>query len=145
MSTGKAIGGGTLALIILIVLSIGGTALGWAWRYFTAEIKGRVDAEERIESADSRIGNYEHFFDLCATIQGNEAALQSQRAALAGAGEKEARRYRANIAGIEAQRQRNIARYNADARKAYTKARFLGNELPKRIDPRGENTTCESY
>lgn len=118
---------------------------GYAWMHFIAPIKGKAEAEMQIESKESRIGNYEHFFDLCAVIQGNEATLAAQQAALATASGDEAQRYRANVAAISSQRQRNIARYNADARKAYTRARFLGESLPKRINPSNESTQCENY
>ncbi|WP_288365589.1 hypothetical protein [uncultured Marinobacter sp.] len=125
-------------IVALMLLSF----LGWGWMYLTAEIKGRAEAERQIESAPSRIANYEHFYDLCATIQGNEAALAAQRAAMATAPADEQARYRANIAGIHAQRQRNIARYNQDASKSYTRARFLGEDLPRRLDPNQEYTVC---
>jgi len=125
-------------ILALMLLSL----LGWGWMYLTAEFKGRAEAERQIESAGSRIANYEHFYDLCATIQGNEASLAAQRAAMAGAPADEQARYRANIAGIEAQRRRNIARYNQDANKSYTRARFLGEDLPRRINANQENTVC---
>lgn len=127
------------AITLLIAMAVG----AWAWRYFTAETRGVVDAEERIESAPSRITNYEHFYDLCASVQGHEDALATQRRALEGAEGKEAERIRSNIAGLEAQRNRAIRRYNADARKAYTRARFLGEDLPRQLDANQETTVCD--
>ncbi|MFL1404214.1 hypothetical protein ACJO2E_02570 [Marinobacter sp. M1N3S26] len=129
---------GIMVVVILMIMTLG----GWAWMYLTAPIKGKAEAEVQIESAPSRIANYEHFFDLCAVIQGNEASLAAQQSAMASAPEDDRSRYRANIAGIEAQRQRNIHRYNADARKVYTRARFLGEDLPRHIDPKQEQTIC---
>lgn len=134
----KIIGATFAAALVVMVLAAG----GWAWRYFTAETRGVVDAEVQIESAPSRIGNYEHFYDLCAAVQGHEDALAAQRQALEGAEGKEAERIRANVAGLSAQRDRAIRRYNADANKAYTRARFLGDDLPRQLDTNVETTVC---
>lgn len=125
-----------LALLVLTLLSL----VGLAWVYSTAEIRGKVGAEVKIESADSRIANYDHFFDLCAAVQGYEQASAGQRAQIA-AGVEVSRAY-TNLTGIQAQRARAIAQYNADANKAYTKARFLGDGLPRRLDVNLENTQC---
>ncbi|MAX33709.1 MAG: hypothetical protein CME72_11675 [Halomonadaceae bacterium] len=133
-NTGAVIG--AIALLLLVI------AGGWAFRYFTAETRGIVNAEEQIESAGSRITNYEHFYDLCAAVQGHEDALAAQRHALANAEGDEAERIRANVAGLEAQRNRAIRRYNADARKAYTRARFLGEDLPREISTQEDRTQC---
>lgn len=127
------------AALALMALLIAGTL---AYRYYTAEVRGVVSAEEQIESAGSRITNYEHFYDLCAAVQGHEDALDAQHRAIESAGGDEAERIRANIAGLEAQRNRAIRRYNADARKAYTRARFLGEDLPRELDTDQEHTQC---
>lgn len=108
----------------------------WAFRYYTAPIEGKVGAEQQLESAPSRIVNYEHYFDLCAEIQGLEAALTAQKQRTSS------NKVEANIAGITAQRARLIAQYNADASKSYTRARFLGDTLPRSINPNQETTTC---
>lgn len=126
------------AVLVLIVLSAGMLA----WKYLTAEVSGRVNAEVQIESAPSRIANYESYFDQCAAIQGYEASLVAQKAALSGLTGDDASRIRTVIAGITAQRSRAIAQYNVDVRKDYTKARFLDSGLPKAIDAKSEVTVC---
>jgi len=126
------------AVLVLIVLSAGLLA----WRYLTAEVSGRVNAEVQLESAPSRIANYESYFDQCAAIQGYEAALAAQRSSLAGLSGDDASRVKTVIAGISAQRSRAIAQYNVDVRKDYTKARFLDSGLPKAIDDKSESTIC---
>lgn len=125
---------------LLLIAAVAGSAL--AWRYFMAEPAGRASAEWQIESAGSRITSYNHYFDLCAAIQGYEGALISQQALLEVSPPADESRVLANIAGISAQRLRAIAQYNADANKAYTTARFLGAELPRRIDPKQGVTQC---
>ena len=131
----------TAAGLLLAMLALAAMSLaGWAWMYSTAEIRGKAGAEVKIESADSRIANYDHFFDLCAAVQGYEQAAAGQRAQIA-AGVEVNRAY-TNLTGIQAQRSRAIAQYNADANKSYTKARFLGDTLPRRLDVNLENTQC---
>lgn len=132
----KLLAGTLLGLAAMAALSF----VIWGWQYGTAELRGKVGAELKIESADSRIANYEHFYDLCAAVQGYEQALIAQTSALA-AGVDPDRTY-ANIAGVTAQRARAVAQYNADANKAYTKARFLGDTLPRSLDVNVETTQC---
>lgn len=131
----KYIAFGLVALAAVSALTLG-------WKYLTAEVSGRVNAEVQIESAPSRLANYEAYFDQCAAIQGYEASLVVQREALVGLTGDDAQRVKTVIAGISAQRSRAIAQYNVDVRKDYTKARFLDSGLPKVIDAQSESTVC---
>lgn len=128
--------------ILYFVLVAGAlSAIGWAWKYSTSTVRGVVDAEVRLESGDNRIYSYENFFDQCASIQGYEQAVFAQEDALKQAKGDEASHIRSTIAAIKAQRARAIAQYNADASKAYTKARFFDDQLPRKISLEG-TTTC---
>lgn len=124
--------------IFLLVVIAGAS---WGWRYFTAPVRGIVDAEEQIESSGSRIYRYEQFFDLCAVVQAHEDKLDSQRLLLKELPVDSDQRSMTltNIAGIEAQRANSIREYNANARKVYTDARFLDSTLPREI-PSGAYT-----
>jgi len=103
----------------------------WAWRYWTAPIKGAVDAEQQLESAPSRIQKYNYFHDLCASIKEKEAQIDNQLVALESAtSDDERSRIRQNLAAIRSQRMGDIAQYNADAHKDYTRARFHDSDLP---------------
>lgn len=139
---GKLKIGGAIVVGLLVVVLLSGAGL--AWRYFTAPIKGVVDAEEQINQGSNRIQKYNHFFDLCSTIQSDKMALATQRSLLDSAeGSKERERIRANIAGIQAQMNRNANQYNVDARKEYTSARFKSNDLPYQIDTTQEYISCK--
>lgn len=139
MTVTKVVGWGLLILLAIFVIA--GTSLGW--RYITASVRGIVGAEEQIESAPSRITNYEHFFDLCAAIQRKEAKIVAQQDALELAeGDKERERIRQNIAALRGARDGDIARYNADASKTYTRARFLASDLPYSLSIEAEHTAC---
>ena len=119
-----------LAIVVLIAMIFG----GWAFRYFTAPIQGRVDAEQRIESGTNRIQQYNKFFDLCANAQTTQTSLQTQKDMLESMEGKEAERIRSNVAGMTAQLARTVNQYNVDARKDYTAARFHDSNLPFQLN-----------
>lgn len=133
----------TMAIAVVI-------ALGLLLRFKLAEPVGIVDAEVQIQSGASRIVNYNHFFDLCAAVQTNEAALDAQFDALdAAESASERSRIRTNISGLKAARYGNITQYNVDASKDYTIGQFRDADLPyqlpaTRYDSKGENpTSCD--
>lgn len=133
-----------IALVFVTVLVIGVLSFGVRW--LTAEPKGRLQAREQIQSGANRIAAYEHFYNLCAAIQAQEAALAAQYTSLDGATGDDKERIKANIAGLTAQRARSIAQYNVDARKSYTQGQFRSSDLPYEIDasayPKGVSTSC---
>lgn len=76
---------------------------------------------------------------MYATIQTDVAALNAQRSLLKDlktddtASKSELSRVRTNVAALQAQIQRQINEYNADARKEYTDARFFPDDLPRKL------------
>lgn len=132
-----------LLVLALVVGLIFGVA---AFRGYTAPFFGRMDAEVQIESAESRIANYNRFFDQCAAVQGYEhqiEVLQEQLDETPADDRDEINRLRQSIAGLRGQRARAIAEYNADASKSYTAARFHASNLPYRLSVEGE-TRCDA-
>lgn len=129
---------GLLGIAVLISAS-------WAYRYFTAPIRGAVTAEEQLESAASRIARYDYFFDLCASVQRQKAQLAAQQERLQSEPEGKIKsRIRANIAGIKSQVAGSVAQYNAESAKSYTSARFKASNLPFQLTTNGE-TQCVTY
>ena len=123
----------------VIVLGILGvfllTGFGWAWRYYTAPISGRVGAQQQIQSKEMMITAYNHFFDLYAAIKSYDVILQALNDQLKQVtSEKERERVLATITGVTAQRARSIQQYNADAKKSYTIGQFRDWQLPYQLD-----------
>ena len=144
MKNQKGSAGLGLVILIVILVFVVMAAGGWAYRYFTAPIEGVVEAEEIINQGENRIGRYNYFYDMCATIQSDKEALAIQKDILDNAESADEReRIRANIAGISAQLRRNVNQYNADASKSYTAARFKSESLPYEIDANEEFITCK--
>lgn len=128
---------GMVFFLLIFVIGI------YAFRYFTAEIRGKVDMETSVASGLSQEFSYNYFFNACAAIQGYERTLSAQRKAFDQVTEKEDKtRIMTNIAAVEAERGRAIARYNADAAKIKTLARFKDADLPNRLNEEANKTVC---
>ena len=133
-----------LGVIVLLAALVGGSL---TLRYFLAAPTGAVEQSEQIRSGSYRIAAYDHFFNLCATVQSNEAALDAQYEQLTvSTDQKDISRVQANIAGIKAERARNIYQYNQDARKDYTEGQFRDSKLPYQLPTseyvKGGRTSC---
>lgn len=135
----KVVAGGAMAILVL-------WGSVWGFRWLTAGPAGALGARETILSGEFRVAAYQHFFNLCAAIQGLEASLDAQNELLAQTTEtREGQRVRANIAGITAELGRAIAKYNTDARKNYTEGQFRDLDLPYKLSTdykKGEKTSC---
>lgn len=127
-----------LAAIVVITL------LGLGWRYILADPRGKVQAQEQIKSGPSRIAAYNHFFDLCASVQSDEASITSLKEELTTKPpESRVTQINASLTALRSARAEKINQYNADARKDYTIGQFRASGLPFRLDLTQEATTCE--
>lgn len=141
---GKAIGLGLLAVVCImaLVVLIWGAATGF--KYGTADIRGKVGLRElTLGSGDFRKSAYDHFYDLCAAIQGDEGRIKALKEELAGSvSQDRTEQINAFLSGIRGARSEKIARYNGDAAKNYTIGQFRDEYLPYHLDPDKEETKC---
>lgn len=138
-----------LALVVLFAIGWGIILATQGMRYATAGLFGKIEAEVQIQSAGYRIPAYDHFFDLCVSVQKAEVGLDAQYDSLDGAeSARERERIRTNIAGLQVTRLGGIQQYNADSRKDYTRGQFRDNDLPWNLSEteydsvEGEHTSC---
>lgn len=125
---GKKIFIGIVVLVIMIVSP-------WAFKYYTAEIRGKINAKEKIESAEHRLYSYEKFYDMYASIKSYVTALESQKENLKFAEtSSERQRIRSNISGIKSQLRRAIEEYNSESRKIKTIGKFKADDLPYKLE-----------
>lgn len=132
-----------IASVLTAVLVIGGISFGIRWAM--AGPSGKLQARQAILGGANRITSYNHFFDLCASVQGLEGQRDSQLAELPKARGDDRDRILTNIAGIEGARAQAIAQYNADARKDYTIGQFRASALPYQLPThtyKGVTTSC---
>lgn len=124
----KGVGVIVLLLVLIAVLSFGTLA----WRYYTAELQGRVDAEEQIESSSSRIQRYQEFFSICQSVQTKEDAIDNLRNNTSMDDQRKGSAITAN----QNARAQLINEYNSKSAQSYTAARFKASNLIYQI-PRG--------
>ena len=124
----KGVGVIVLLLVLIAVLSFGTLA----WRYYTAELQGRVDAEEQIESSSSRIQRYQEFFSICQSVQTKEDAIDNLRNNTSMDDQRKGSAITAN----QNARAQLINEYNSKSAQSYTAARFKASNLIYQ-NPRG--------
>lgn len=134
--------------IVVIALLIGSIAAVFGFRVATAGLVGRGQAHIQIQGAQNRIAAYDHFFDMCTSIQRNEVALDAllEQRDVFDVGSKEYSKLTTDITGVTVARGGGIARYNNDSAKDYTIGQFKDSDLPYRLSDapyeRGVRTRC---
>lgn len=137
---------GAVLLVAIGVAVIAGAIFGIRW--VVAGPSGKLNAREQILSGSNRIQAYTRFFDLCASVQTSEAALDASYAELPTAKGDDKQRILTNITAQRINRAEAINTYNADAEKTYTVGQFRSLRLPFQLstgDPtytKGAHTLC---
>ena len=130
MSTGKIVLIVVGSILLILALSAG----VWAFRYYTADVRGQVEMQEEVMSGEFRQMSYEHFYNLYANIQAFEDQIRNQRSLMESLeDEEELTRYRQNVNALMNQRASVVREYNADVRMEGTRGQFLANDLPEEI------------
>lgn len=134
---------------LFIVFVWGIFALSFGMQVATAGLVGRGEARIQIQSAGSRISSYNHFFDLCTSIQAHEGTIDAleDELALYERGSGDFSRVATNLTGVKSARAETIARYNNDSQKDYTSGQFRDSDLPYVLDTTaypqvGRHTIC---
>lgn len=135
--------GGIFAVLFALSIAL------WVFGVWTAPWYGRGEAHKTINSAPYRISAYDHFFEMCGSIQGlegqiDELTIQANDATLADRTHDLAV---TSLTGVKAARHQAIAKYNADARRDYTIGQFRDSDLPYQIHDsnypdEGGKTSC---
>lgn len=134
---------GTLVAFVVtvaVVMLLGVYGFGWFQRS-TANFRGQTGAIEKTKAdANFRLNSYQHFFDLCGSVQAQEDRTRILTpAATAPNASAEAI---TNLQAVQAERLSLIRQYNADATAKFTLGQFRDNKLPYQLDPSQEHTVC---
>jgi hypothetical protein len=111
----------------------------------TANFRGGVRQNEQIfGDPNYRTATYNHFFDLCASVQTfNDQITVTRQQMTAATGDSIALRdLTTNLGAQENGRNEAIRQYNADASKTATLDQFRSASLPIHIDPQSESVSC---
>jgi hypothetical protein len=137
---------GAAAVVLVVILAVSLMAVlgvGWFQRG-TADFRGKVAATNQVRADGSyRIAAYDHFYDLCAGVQTDEARIKNTLDELKVT--TDPTRKGVLLANLDAQRNKrseDINQYNADAHKADTVGHFKASDLPYQLDPNKEETKC---
>jgi hypothetical protein len=142
--SGWVIGGA--AVVIIVSLVIGAMALfGFGlFNRATADFRGTNEQIEKTRAdGDYRIAAYDHFYDLCASVQTAENEIKNSEDELDETKDATRRsQIRANITAQKNSRAEKINDYNADARKEGTQGQFRASDLPYQLNVNEEETQC---
>ncbi len=119
------------------------SAITFSVRWATADLRGAADAREKtIADGNFRIGTYEQYFELCASVQAAEAAIKNAQAELdTKPSQNRAEKLQQAITAQRNVRADAIATYNSKAAQEHRQA-FLDAALPYRLDLNAPETTC---
>lgn len=132
-----------VGIVLLFVLMTVFTFGVGGWIRATAGWSGKTSQINKTKgSGDYRIASYDHFFDLCASVQDQEVTIAAQKEELKTATGDRVSQIHANLSALTANRNEQINHYNADARKSGTQGQFKDSSLPYQLDPTQEKTTC---
>jgi hypothetical protein len=121
-------------MIVVVVLLVTIPVGLWGARVFFAEEIGKGNAEIQIQSAPSRITNYDYFFNQCASVQTLEEQIDAETNRLEQTEDNSTRNViLANLSGLQGQHSRAVNNYNARASADYTSGQFKASELPYQL------------
>lgn len=139
---------GMWCVVVGLVIVLAGIAVyGFGWfQRSTADFRGETAAlEDILADPNTRITAYNHFFNLCQSVQSHETTIKALEAELeGGASDSREEQIRGAITANKSQRDSKINQYNSDARRDYTIGQFRDADLPSELDINAEETTCAS-
>jgi hypothetical protein len=143
MTIAKAIG--VLLGLLALIAVVWGISYGAGW--VTAPWSGALQARQEIQgSGDFRIQAYDHFFQLCASVQTMDEALQQTLTQEKTDKGSDLTRDKINYGAQLNDRNDAANQYNAESAEHWTVGQFKANNLPFQIPAyqKGIVTTCAS-
>lgn len=130
------------AVVLVIVLAIGGFFIEQWWTRTTAPIKGRTNQISSINGAENRTFQQEHFETLYGDIKGYVQQIHIQQQALNQSAPGPERDHALVIlTGLRDQCVSTVQQYNADANKISADD-FRTADVPYQIDQSDPTTDC---
>jgi hypothetical protein len=137
---------GVITLVVILLLSAMFLFGFGLFQRGTADFRGKTKQIEQTRGSGTyRIAAYEHFYDLCAAVQDDEASIDSLKQELKGDPKPSGSRVgqiNGALTALRSSRVEKMNQYNADARKEGTQGQFRDSGLPYRLDKTNKETTC---
>lgn len=136
-----------VAIVAVVALAIGTVYLVGFYHDTTAHRQGETSKLRLVdENGNYIVGAYDHFHDLCGTIQSDQNRITNIKEALSTDPKPTGQQLVTLQASLLAAQQKfndDVNQYNADSDKDYTEARFKDADLPFHIssDPK-ETVQC---
>jgi hypothetical protein len=132
-----------VAILVVIVLSAMALFGFGLFNRGTANFRGKNEQIEKTKAnGNYRIAAYDQFYNLCASVQDDEATIQNLEEELKTKPPQDRiTQINASLTAVKSGRRSKINEYNADARKTATQGQFRASDLPYHLDATQE-TTC---
>lgn len=133
-----------LSVVTVLVFSTGVMFATGSIQKWTADWRGDVKAKEQTKANGAfRVNTYNHFFNLCASVQSDEDAIKNAQDEMADKATTDDRKakLRQVITATKNTRAESIRQYNADSANEY-KGAFQSNDLPASLNVGAERTEC---
>jgi len=142
------VGGAVAGIAVVVGLVFGGIYLFGGISNHTANFRGEVAKKNLVEANGAfRTAAYDHFFDLCAAVQDDEAQIDSLNVELKSDPPPTPERIsqiQQNLTALRANRAVDINQYNVDTQKGYTEGQFKADGLPFHLSASDKETRCTS-
>lgn len=128
---------------MLAIGLVGVYGFGWFVDH-TADRSGKTQVKQNINgNGQYRIGAYNHFYDLCASVQTKEASIANLQQELKTTADPQQKlQIPTDIVALQNARADAINQYNADAHKSYTLGQFRASDLPFQLSLVEDHTQC---
>lgn len=140
---GMTVGVFITAVVVAFGLAVGGVYFAAFYSKTTADTRGTTEQRERNAASGAfRQATYEEFFDLCASVQADEAKisnLKEERDSTTDPFRKG--NINTSITAVMNSRAESIAQYNSKGAQQHRSA-FQDADLPYRLDATQEKTEC---
>lgn len=132
------------ALLVAVVWS--GIYVVGSMQRSTADYRGGTQKKERVEAdGDYRIAQYDHFYELCSSIQAKNEQIENTKGQLKYTDDPDDEdKLNASVLALENSKEELVQEYNADAASNGTKGKYRASDLPYQIDPDDEEVQCGS-
>lgn len=137
----------TIAVIVVVAIVLGIAIMAFfgigLFSNATANFRGNVAVHKQVNAnGNYRIAAYNHFFDLCQSVQTTEAAINAIKAQEAGDTGQNLADDKSDLTANVINRASLINQYNADASEQYTQGQFLASNLPAHLYLQTKDTQC---